>query len=89
MDKKVKTFSIFNNTKSVQIDYALICEYEKYFPEVKNYTIECMILNEGEKINAPVELLKMAAEKGLKFDIYMATHDANEVAVALRRGKIR
>ena len=82
-------YIIFNGTKNVLVNKKITDEYEKYFPTVKDHTIECMILNEGCDENSSEQELKDAAEKGLEFDIYMATHDADEVSEAIKKGIIK
>ena len=82
------TFHIFNSTKTVSISTKLIKEYEKYHPSIKIYTVEYLILIEGGNKNDSEEKLSELLKKGIEYEIYFKTHDADEVSKAIKEGMI-
>ena len=48
-----------------------------------------MALNEGADKTSDIDVLEKAIIKGFEYEIYFATHSAEEVSTAIKNGEIK
>ncbi len=81
-------FRIYKGKKTISINRSTINDYEAYWCPVHSYILEHAISCEGGSMDMDEEELSYLAEKGLKYEIYFATHPAEDAWEAVKAGII-
>ncbi len=87
-DENRKYFRIYGGKKTISVDKRLLKEYEENWYPVHSYILEAAIGSEDGDASLPEDKLSELAEKGLKYELYFATHTAEDAWKAVRKGII-